>query len=560
MAYSQSINKSQLQVPTNCHLCDTEKNIRWKCTDCGLFMCDKCKDERHCRIRNAQDHKVINIEDVDLNNEEIDLKNIQCSKHAEKSCRLFCKRCDSLVCPICVSEVHINHVNQLIEIREAYNTKIDRLKQGQSQIKMEKEKVITRKKLLEQHKNAENVKHSKVIQSIMNHGDLLKRTIDKYIQKLKNENDENIKTILKSIDTEIHTVSKSMREVYLKYNEIGDFLKTRDITKFFTDIRRIENSMEVKAPKTHSTYNSTPIFYSGEITQTNVGVLKKPEKLLVSFHIIEEYLTELSAVSDIISYEDSIYINSALDNNVVKAEPKEKKLDVVSTLNLAVYGMAISPSNDLLLSVGKSRLQQLNISTGELSDTVYNVKPLASTIIHITSNNKVIVGGVNDKLGRKAVFVMNEKGDHETVYEHDQHNQPILTYPRSITSTSTGNIHVVDREPGQEGRVVVFEPGGEIINSYNGHQKINKLKSFKPNRIVTTKSDNVLVSEMNTNSLHILDSTGNLVSWYNTKDIGILHPVSLSFTQTGQLFIACGAEEGHTTKDAKIYKVTISGC
>ncbi|VDI08790.1 Hypothetical predicted protein [Mytilus galloprovincialis] len=130
----------------------------------------------------------------------------------------------------------------------------------------------------------------------------------------------------------------------------------------------------------------------------------------------------------------------------------------------------------------------------------------------------------------------------------------------SITSTSTGNIHVVDREPGQEGRVVVFEPGSDIINSYNGHPKILQHKLFKPNRIVTTQRDNVLVSEMNTNSLHILDSMGNLVSLYNTKDIGILHPVSLSFTQTGHIFIGCGAEEGHTAKDAKIYKVTISGC
>ncbi|CAC5425935.1 unnamed protein product [Mytilus coruscus] len=524
------------------------------------FMCDKCKEERHFRIKNAQDHKVINIKDG-LCNEELDFTNIQCPDHISKSCCLFCKRCDSLVCPTCVSEVHINHVYDLIEIRNAYNIKIDRLKQGQSKIKMEKEKAIIRKKHLEQHKNAEIVKHRKIIQNILNHGNMLKRTIDKYIQKLKNEIDENLKTVLKSTDTDIHIVSKSMRHVYEKYNEVGNFLKTRDIAKFFSNIRKIENSMEVTAPKSQSLYNSTPIFYPGEINQSNVGVLQMPEELSVAFDIIQEYQTKLSAVSDLISYvDDSIWINSALDNCVVKAEPKGKQLNVLSTLNLAVYGMAISPSNNLLLSVGKSRLQQLSISTSKLSDTVYNVKPLASTIIHITSSNKVIVGGVNEKLGRRAVFVMNEKGDHETVYEYDQHNQPIFTYPRSITSISTGNIHVVDREPGQEGRVVVLAPGSDIINSYIGHPKINKHKSFKPNRIVTTQKDNVMVTEMNTNTIHILDSMGNLVSWYNTKDIGILHPVSLSFTQTGQIYIGCGAEEGHTAKEAKIYKVTTSGC
>ncbi|VDI15372.1 Hypothetical predicted protein [Mytilus galloprovincialis] len=105
----------------------------------------------------------------------------------------------------------------------------------------------------------------------------------------------------------------------------------------------------------------------------------------------------------------------------------------------------------------------------------------------------------------------------------------------SITSTSNGNIHVVDRKVGKEGRVVVLVPGSDVINSYKGHHEINKDKPFKPNRIVTTPRDNVMVSDLDTDTIHILDSEGNLKSWFITEDIGILYPFSLAFTPTGQL-------------------------
>ncbi|XP_076103763.1 uncharacterized protein LOC143072611 [Mytilus galloprovincialis] len=562
MAFSQSVKKSQ--IPINCHLCDTEKN-KWKCIDCELLMCDKCKDGRHLRIKNAQDHRVISIKDIGLHSRELDFTNIKCPDHASQSCCLFCKICDSLVCPTCVSKVHKKHANDLIEISEAYHMKKERLKNEHSKIKMEEKNAVTKKEQLVKRKNAENAKYSKVIQDILNHGKVLKSDIDKYIKELKDEVDANLKTIFQSLDTDLSIVAKSMEYSNEKNTKVDDLIKSTDLANFFSDVRKMEKSMEVPVLKTQSSYNSIPKFVPGKITHSHVGVLQSEEsseELIVSFDIIQEYQTELTMITGIIPCVDnSVWISSNKDDCLIYAIPTGKELNVVSKFNMKVYDMAITTSNNLLLCVhGKSRIQQLIITTGKLSDTVYNVSPLFSTAIHITSDNKVIVGGNSDKLGRRAVFVMNEQGDHETVYEHDQHNQPILIYPLSITSTSNGNIHVVDRKQGKEGRVVVLTTGRGVINSYKGHPEINKVYTFKPNRIVTTPRDNVMVTDLDTHTIHILDSKGRLVSWYNTEDIGILYPLSFGFTPTGQLYIGCGRQAGSTDKEAKIYEVTCSGC
>ncbi|VDI67612.1 Hypothetical predicted protein [Mytilus galloprovincialis] len=112
-----------------------------------------------------------------------------------------------------------------------------------------------------------------------------------------------------------------------------------------------------------------------------------------------------------------------------RVKPEGTNLKVMSEFNIEVFGMAVTPSNQLLLCAkGKTRLQHIS-SSGDLTDSVYDVSPLLPIAIHVISDNKLIVGAGNDKLKRSAVIIMNKKGDKETVYEHDEHNQPLFNNP-----------------------------------------------------------------------------------------------------------------------------------
>ncbi|XP_076104396.1 uncharacterized protein LOC143073044 [Mytilus galloprovincialis] len=560
MAFSKSVIRSQ--IPINCNLCETEKNIKWKCLTCGVLMCSKCKDKIHLMI--GKDHKVVDIKNVGLPVEELDFTNIKCQDHSEQSSCLFCTNCDKLVCPTCIAKVHKKH--DLTEISDAYNLKIERLKKGQSKLQKEKNEITATKDQANMIYDAENSNYAKVSTDILNHEKVLKQAVEKHIAKLRNELDQNHKACTKANEESIKAISKSQRQIEEKFSDVQDFINTTDITKFFKEVCQMERSIEVSIPKPEISRRKTLQLIPGEVTQSNIGVLQSVDiplpEVKVSLSVINQYQTNLSFVGDLSPCpDDSLWIACSSDIVLRKVKPEGTNLKTKSTFNIQVLGMAITASDDLLIIVeGKSRLQMISSTTGKVKDSVYDVGPFLPTAIHITSGGQVIVG-VGNKEGRRAVFVINKNGDHEAVYEHDKHNQPIFDYPCSVTTTSNGNIHVADYDKDKgSGKVVVLGQAGHVINIYKGDTEINKAVPFRPEGIVTTPRDNVIVVDLVTCTLHILNNSGHLITYIKTTDNGIERPLSLAFSPTGQLYIGCTKSKDSTAKEAKLYKVNISGC
>ncbi|XP_076104397.1 uncharacterized protein LOC143073045 [Mytilus galloprovincialis] len=546
----------------NCNLCETEKNIKWKCLTCGVLMCSKCKDKIHLMI--GKDHKVVDIKNVGLPVEELDFTNIKCQDHSGQSSCLFCTNCDKLVCPTCIAKVHKKH--DLTEISDAYNLKKERLKKRQSKLQKEKNEITATKDQANMIYDAENSNYAKVSTDILNHEKVLKQAVEKHIAKLRNELDQNHKACTKANEESIKAISKSERQIEEKFRDVQDFINTTDITKFFKEVCQMERSIEVSIPKPEISCRKTLQFIPEEITQSNIGVLQSVDMPLpevkVSLSVVNQYQTNISIVGYLSPCpDDSLWIACAIDEVVQKLKPEGTKLKTISTFNM-VYGIAVTASDDLHVSTEESGLQMISSTTGKVTDSVYDISPLIPIGIHVTSDGQVIVGGGTIE-GRRAVFVLNKSGDHEAVYEHDQHNQPIFRCPRSITTTSNGNIHVSDYDPDLEedsGKVVVLGPGGDVINIYKGDTEINKEEPFKPEEVVTTPRDNVIVVDLDTETLHILNNSGQLITYIKTTDHGIKDPFALAFSPTGQLYIGCSKLNSSTAKEAKLYKVNISGC
>ncbi|VDI38206.1 Hypothetical predicted protein [Mytilus galloprovincialis] len=341
------------------------------------------------------------------------------------------------------------------------------------------------------------------------------------------------------IKTDLNAVSVLLKQADNKNNKVQEFIQISDASKFFTEVNNLEKSIDIQIPEPRSSYGSLPNFIPEEITQSNIGVLEFDENLSYEPHvhleINKQYQTELETVTFVSSsIEQTFWISSGGFCLVQKVKLDGNNIQVLSSYNISVY------------------------------DTVYNLSPFYPTAVHITSDNKILVGGNNRdflKQGRRVVILMNKNRDHERVYEHHQHKQPIFTYPLRITSTSNGNIHVVDGGVrGNRYRVVVLEQGGDLINIYTGDREINKDIPFNPRDIVTTPRDNVIVADINTYTLHILNNAGILVTCYKTSDINIVSLCSLVFTPTGQLYIGCSTQTRSKAKDAKLYEVTISLC
>ncbi|XP_063435616.1 uncharacterized protein LOC134716536 [Mytilus trossulus] len=562
MAFSQSVRKGQ--IPDKCGLCETDRPIKWKCLECGLLLCNHCKKVR-LRGKTAEDHRIIDIKEIGLYKE--DFANIPCQDHAGQYVCRYCKTCESILCPTCVAKKHKKH--DLTEIQEGYDVKFDKLKKGQSKILRKRKVIVSRKEQLSQLLSSENYKYKQVQEDVLKHEQSAKAAVEKHFKELKDKLDQNHKSVSNMIKTDLNAVSVLLKQADNKNNEVQEFIQISDASKFFTEVNNLENSIDIQIPQPRSSYGSLLNFIPEEITQSNIGVLEfdinisyKPH---VHLEINKQYQTELEAVTFVSSSTDqTFWISSGGCGLVQKVKLDENNIKVISSYNISVYGMAVTQSNNLLLCPDGLGLQEVISSTGKLTDTVCNLSPFHPTAVHITSDNKVLVGG-NDrdflKQGRRVVILMNQNGDHERVYEHDQHKQPIFTYILRITSTSNGYIHVVDGSVrGDRYRVVVLKQGGDIINIYTGDTEINKDIPFNPRDIVTTPRDNVIVADINTHTLHILNNVGTLMTCYKTSDINIVLPCSLVFTPTGQLYIGCCTPTRSKAKDAKLYEVTISLC
>ncbi|XP_076099535.1 uncharacterized protein LOC143068996 [Mytilus galloprovincialis] len=558
MASSQPFGGGQ--VPVNCKLCETDRPIQWKCMDCSILMCEYCKVNVHSQFKNALDHKIIKREEIGLHTEELDFTNIKCDEHAGQSSCLYCNTCEILVCPTCVAKVHKKH--DLIEISDEYKMKVDKLKKGQSKMQKNNFNMNAKRNELNKLLSAENSKYSKVRQDILKHEKTVKEQVDKYFKELLNKLDQSHETVLTTVKSDLNALLLFTNQTEDKINEVQDFIGISNATEFFKEVNMIQKSTDIKQPQTKPSYSSSSNFVPGNIDQSNIGTLQEDVSLSAETHVSlvinNEYQTELDVVTFVSPCTDkSIWLSSGGYGMLQRVKPEGTNLKVMSQFNTKVCRMAVTPSNQLFLCVlGKTKLLQIS-SSGDLTDSVYDVTPLFPNAILVISNNKIIVGAIDGE--KSAVIIMNKKGDKEAVYEHDQHSQPLFNYPLRITTTCNGNIHVVDQiSDDWSGKVVILGQEGRIINQYTGHSTINKHVSFKPIDIVTTPSDNVVVIDLATKSLHILDDNGHLISYFNTENIGIEFPYSLAIKGTGQIYIGSG-RAGSQTKKVKLYEVHYEG-
>lgn len=237
---------------------------------------------------------------------------------------------------------------------------------------------------------------------------------------------------------------------------------------------------------------------------------------------------------------------------------EDDKLKVISSFNVAVLEVAVTSTNDLLLATGESRLKQISQRSSKIIDSKYCADFAKLERVHVGASGRVVVAGEAPSPYKVVVIVMNIDGSVATVFDNDKNNKPIIdSYPQSITSTTNGNIFVVDGSK----RVVVF--GKTNISFYRGqHDTKSQKYPFDPQSVVTTMSDNVIVADRVNSVLHIVNNVGHLLTTYDTKDIGISHPISLAIClvhgKRSELYIGCWTSKD-TSDKANLCKINISG-
>ena len=151
MAVAEPIQTAQ--IPVGCQLCDGGDKIQWKCLDCSLLLCTKCKDKVHLKFKNAKDHKIIDIKKVGQPETEtfsFDFQDNKCEEHIGQACCLYCKTCEQFICLKCLTQVHIGHdVIEEEEYKAEMKYDLDIQMEGENQLRTLSHSKAVPRKLLE---------------------------------------------------------------------------------------------------------------------------------------------------------------------------------------------------------------------------------------------------------------------------------------------------------------------------------------------------------------------------------------------------------------------------
>ncbi|XP_071177824.1 uncharacterized protein [Mytilus edulis] len=300
----------------------------------------------------------------------------------------------------------------------------------------------------------------------------------------------------------------------------------------------------------------------------------------VDITLVKEYQTELEMIVHLaISLDDTLWISEGKHKKGIRlfsshtamqnAKCERNKPKVISSFNIDVFGIAITLGNDLLIATKGPILKQIKSETNKIVETVHNLHPYQPFSIHVTRYNKVIVGALKNAVfyteDNGIVIAMDHEGKHEKVYGEDQTKGISFTEPIRITGTNNEHIFVVDILNDQsEGRELVVLKQGDIINTYSGHPVINtEDRPFKPIDLTTTPADNVIVANADNYDLYILNSSGILITYIDTKIKGVVQDLlSIKIAMSGQfVMLYLGTTNDEERKDkAKLYKLNLVGC
>lgn len=493
---------------------------------------------------------------------EFDFKSVVCKKHKDQNTILYCSKCDIFVCPKCISAKHTKH--NFIDTESGYKKKIDIIQRSTIKLQWSIRDVKRKQEALIGLKTNESAKYRKTKSNIEKQKQAWLKVISRHFDAIEEELNQDYELLVNSIDKDIEELSKYTDDVETKLEEAENFIKTGNKDFFYVKPKKLSFIFEngkCTPPLNSSSYDSVPKFVSEEIIpQFRVGkLISQKSAAEVSLSINKQFFTDMSTVGLVTPCPDgSIWISNTIDTLVQRVQPQEQDLEILQSVTAKVYGMAAFDDYDILVSVDGPVIKLIKSTSGQIEYTSFNVKPFETTAIHNTLKAEVLVGGFRASQERGVVFKFDTDGNTEKLYEFDKQNQPLFRYPRSIASAQNRVIYVADNHPKDGiGRVVVIEEKGEVNNIYLGHHSVNQSIPFRPVSIVTTLRTNVIVSDFDSHTFHILDSYGYFLTCYNATDLGILYPFSLGISSEGNVYVGCSRGKGNIDKAAKLYEIEL---
>ncbi|XP_063427021.1 uncharacterized protein LOC134710575 [Mytilus trossulus] len=567
MAFSQPTDETQ--TPAVCQLCEESSDIKWKCINCDVFMCQLCTTKIHTKLKSTDQHELINLkdfgsEDVAKAIRKVDLRTMPCTDHSDQICCAFCTDCDQPVCIDCLIDSHKKH--EYTKLNEVYDTAIYEMKVLQNKLESCLQFYGNEKERLEKLLLDGDKKFKEIKDQILLTEKEIKETVSKYAKELLQELESKWKPTENKIKTELSVTDKTKEDLKARENSLKKTLQSHQASEMFSSRKRLDKTLakhfqeEIKCDilKTKFLPGNT---YGKHNTRSSIfgDLCAVPD-----FELVQSYQSDFSNVLDILNFDCNFTLITCYNKSKLQKVKFEKNnIKVEKDFSIGVINMAITKNDEILLATGESDIKVY--SKDKQFKSYKSFSPLKAISVYVSKNNKIFVGlaecspvtypATEDSVRR--VVVLNLDGDLQHTFEYGKDSQRLFTEPRRIISLND-NIYIIDRVNDQrEGRVIVTDYGGQLLWTYKGcDNNVNKGK-FYPTDITPTSFDMILVSDQLNHAIHVINIAGEVILCKDIKSLGIELPLCLSVDKDDTLWIGCNRWADDKDSKAKIFAVKL---
>ncbi|CAG2202411.1 unnamed protein product [Mytilus edulis] len=392
---------------------------------------------------------------------------------------------------------------------------------------------------LQSKKESDDRDFKKLRADILRKEQTLSEIFRKYFEQLLSTVDiarMNNETDLKELDG---TLKLSKKDLLCHKSNIDDIINSNDPSKVLSkEVDKLQCKLD--QIELNSTPSSSAIVKFLESTiQPDVSKLVG---FLVSASVKNTYCVDHYVCSITVQDNNSLWLYYGSYEGIRHVDPKKHMSVIDEFRDINAIEIAAGKSNCLFYTTG-NQVQML--SSDKKTKVLHNFSPHQPTTLLVTEDDIVA-----------KLVVLEITGKTKLTYENDRNGKPLFIYhfPRSITSTESGGLCFIDCLSIDDylGRIVMFSENQFIQWTYDGNPSINTTeKPFSAVEVLATKSENVIVSDKFTNTLHILSKHGDMLSIMNLCHVGIEKPGVMAIDKSGYLWVAVHGQ--------LLYRLELSG-
>ncbi|XP_062596287.1 uncharacterized protein LOC134257708 [Saccostrea cucullata] len=567
MAFSKMDIPHRAQHFLECGIEECERNCEFYCNSCHQRLCKQCRDE-HLKSPENKNHEVVLYQQ-----RKRQLPVEKCKIHPNKDVEMLCEECQVPVCSKCVTQKeHRGHI--FTDLETIYAEKYADFQEDIAKIQ---DYFLPTSQDLQKEikKDSSEIKHimDNIRTSMKTEGESLKSLVDTVIS----ENMKQLDQIEHSLLEDLNTQDKTM-DNYITY--LNNLVKELHRCLSSTETQKL---MSEKKPKIRSIPETSkpvkPEFTAGQYSKSDVT------KLLGKIQV-----PNTKAEKREIRPIESVY-NTAMKPTHKQMKENRKKSDKKQTMSLSgsvtkvrecyvpgvdrVFHVSLDQSDRLWISDRLGNLvqtdlqgnviQKIKTSDGHGYHTVTQDRGLIFTdydknvINRITQDNKItefIKTGnwtpysihsshINGELLVGMMFRVtryNKTGKELQNIQRDNKGQRLYsTLPHYITENINGDICTSDYD---KRAVVVVNKSGQHRFSYKGQESM-----FRPYGICTDVLGHILVCDLISNTVHLLDQDGQFLSLLLTPKQGVYSPCSVCVDDENNLYVG-----QYNTNTLTVYK------